>query len=97
MAKINKYEIHDFYCINCGAKSIPLARPRAKQKDKFHRKLLYCYQCGHTVNHVECRNDIERQQFYADFMSGKFKQEAEEELRFEQEHPSIEMCLKGKK
>lgn len=80
---LTHFETHDFYCINCGAKSIPLARPRSKQKDKFHRKLLYCYHCGHTINHVECRNDEEKQQFYEDFIAGKYRAEAEEELLFE--------------
>lgn len=79
----NCYETHDFYCINCGGKSIPLARAMSNQKGKFHRKLLYCYHCGHTVNHIECRNDEERQQFYNDFMDGKYLKEAAEELQFE--------------
>ena len=54
---------HDFYCINCGKKGMPLARKTGKQKEKFHRKRLYCLNCKTEVNHIECRNQEEVETF----------------------------------
>lgn len=85
----NNFESHDFYCINCGTKSISLMRPVSIQRGKFHRKLLFCFHCKHTVNHIECRNDEERKKFYQDFQDGKYIEEAAEELEFEKQQKSL--------
>ena len=55
---------------------------------------MYCWHCKHTVNHIECRNEEERQQFLIDFAAGKYREEAEEELKYEQEHPRFQNYLK---
>ena len=39
------YEIHDFYCLNFGKKSIPLSRKSGHQHARNHRKRLYCPNC----------------------------------------------------
>lgn len=71
--------IHDFYCVNCGA-SIPL--PRKAEREKGHRKKLWCWKCNLVVNHVECRNYKERQLFEKQFKAGAFAKEAKEEREF---------------
>ena len=79
----------DFYCINCGNKSIPLARAGNKRKGKGHRKNMYCPNCRHTVNHIECRNIYEVQEFLEDFKNGVYKDEARAELEYEEGNPRL--------
>ena len=95
--RINSFEQHDFYCINCGEKGIPLTRQQSNQRGAFHRKLMYCWHCKHTVNHIECRNEIERQEFLTNFINGAYKDEAAEELKYEAEHPRFQNYLKEMK
>lgn len=87
------FETHDFYCINCGNKGIPLTRISAKKKGKGHRKNMYCYHCKHTVNHIECSNEEEVAQFKKDFANGIYKEEAERELTYEKESPRLSTLL----
>lgn len=90
------YETVDFYCINCGSKSIPLARAGNKRRGKDHRKNMYCPRCKHTINHIECRNEDEVNQFLEDYKNGVYKDEAEAELQYEAEHPRLStLCYGG--
>lgn len=86
---------HDFYCINCGNKGIPLIRKVGFQRNKFHRKKLYCIYCKTEVNHVECRNQDEINQFLKDFQDGVYKDEAKESLSYIEEE-TLHECLKQK-
>ncbi len=63
-------EIHRFFCPRCGEESIPLARTKGKDRGKHHLKMLYCYHCKMTLNHVECRNDQEVAEFKEKFKAG---------------------------
>lgn len=72
-----KVDIHDFYCLNCGHKSLPCLRPQAHRREKFHRKKLYCPHCGLTVNHIEVKSDAEAFEFREAFENGDFEREAE--------------------
>lgn len=92
--KANLFTIHDFYCINCGEKGIPLTRQQSKQHEAFHRKRMYCWHCRHTVNHIECRNEVERQEFLLQFKMGAFADEARAELEYEIAHPKFQNYLK---
>lgn len=83
------YETTDFYCINCGNKSIPLSRAGNKKKGKGHRKNMYCPTCKHTVNHIECRNSYEVDEFLEDFKNGVYKDEARAELEYEAGNPRL--------
>lgn len=74
------YEQHDFYCIKCGKKGIPLSRKVGFQHSKFHRKKLYCIYCGMEVNHIECKTYEDVENFLQDFKEGKFKDEAEKSV-----------------
>lgn len=95
MSKQKAYESHDFYCINCGQKNIPLLRSGSQLKGKYHRKNMYCYHCKHTVNHIECRNAEEVNAFLNDYKNGVFKEEANSELSYEQEHSSFHCFCYG--
>ena len=73
---------HNFYCIACGNKGIPLARKMGKQREKFHRKKLFCLTCGKEVNHIECRNQEEIDTFKRNFEKGVYADEAKQEIVF---------------
>lgn len=73
-------ETHEFRCLCCGKPTIPILRPASRQKEKFHRKKLYCPNCHKEYNAVEIRNEFERQEFLNDFKQGKFIEEAKESV-----------------
>ena len=75
---------HDFYCLQCGKRAMSIQRPRAKMREKFHRKKLYCPHCRTTLNCIEVKNDTEVFEFREMFEAGEFKIEAEK---------SIEECV----
>ena len=68
---------HNFYCIKCGNRGIPLQRRKSLTKEKFHRKKLYCIYCKEEVNHAEVKNDYEVQEFKEAFINGYFLKELE--------------------
>lgn len=80
-----KYEIHDFYCMNCGNR-LPLARKTNRLREPMHRKKLYCPYCNIEANMVEVKNYKEKLKFQEMFANGEF----EEELKI-----SIEKTQKG--
>ena len=73
---------HDFYCMKCGNKGIPLCRNVGHQHSKFHRKKLYCVYCREEINHVECRNKLDVRKFKEDFEAGLFVEEANASVEF---------------
>lgn len=66
----------DFYCVNCGKRTMTIPRPKSLIRPAFHRKKLYCPWCKETYNCVECRNDAEAYEFRLDFEDGLYKEEA---------------------
>lgn len=76
------YETHDFYCLNCGRKSIPIVRSTGRLREKKHRKVLYCPWCQRDVNHIECRTPREVEIFNQRFKNGEFAEEATQSLEF---------------
>ena len=76
-----KYESHDFYCLNCGQKGLPCQRKHGQQREPFHRKRLYCVFCKTDVNHIEIRNQEEKEIFMEAYNNGEYKTESEESLR----------------
>ena len=78
-----------FFCLSCGREGIPLARHAGKQREKNHRKKLYCIHCKETVNHIECKNEIDVREFREDFERGVFLNEAKESMAFIQNEKSI--------
>jgi transcription elongation factor Elf1 len=93
MANMNmsakNFSPHDFYCLNCGARNIPVFRSRGRCKEQFHRKKLYCPNCGVTCNHVEIRNDQEAYDFRFSFEAGDFIEEAKESISEVQKEEAI--------
>ena len=77
-----KFNEHDFYCINCGHKGIPLSRKQGHQHERFHRKKLFCIYCQQEVNHIECKNDEDVAEFKRNFENGVYKDEAEESVSY---------------
>ena len=82
MAKRQVTVVHDFYCMNCGHKSISLARKRGKLHSKFHRKKMYCPYCGNVVNHIEVRNELEEYEIKEMIENGDYVEEAQESMEF---------------
>lgn len=71
----------DFYCLNCGNK-ITIPRSRGFQREKFHRKRLWCIRDRAEVNHVQVRNDEEKAEFFTLLEQGAFVQEAEQSMSY---------------
>lgn len=76
------FEEHSFYCMKCGNKGIPIQRKSGFQHSKFHRKKLYCIYCQEEVNHVECKNEEDVEEFLENFKNGVYKDEAERSLDY---------------
>lgn len=70
MRRKNNMETHRFFCPRCGQESIPLPRFGGSLREKGHLKMLYCYHCKMTLNHVECRDELEVREFKEAFKSG---------------------------
>ena len=83
MGKTRKgMEYHDFFCLKCGNKGIPIGRKQGFQHGKYHRKKLYCIHCREEVNHMECRTQEEIDEFRNAFERGEFVNEAEESISY---------------
>lgn len=80
MARYTNGSIHKFFCMKCGQESIPIFRKAGKQKEKMHRKRMYCFHCKEEINHIEVRNWQEEAEFKKAFASGSYVQEVEESL-----------------
>ena len=77
-----RVELHDFYCLKCGNKGIGVFRNVGFQRERFHRKRLYCPFCKEEVNHIECKTYEEVQIVKDAFEREEFKEEAEESLSY---------------
>lgn len=80
MGKSNSVVINRFFCINCGNESTPLARKRGHQHERFHRKKCFCVTCQRCINHVECKNETDIEDFKAAFIAGEYAAEAAESV-----------------
>ena len=74
------YETHNFLCLRCGQAGVPIQRKIGKQHGAFHRKKLYCPWCKVDINHVEVRNQQEKEIFMEGFKNGDYREEAEESI-----------------
>lgn len=75
-------EEHYFFCIKCGHQGIPIQRKKGHQHKKMHRKTLYCPYCKTYINHIECKNSEDIEEFYRAFHNGEYKEEAEESEKY---------------
>ncbi len=76
------FETHDFYCINCGKKGIPIQRKKGHQHGSLHMKKLFCIYCHEEVNHVECKTLKDVEKFKKNFEKGVYKQDAENSIAY---------------
>ena len=74
------YDSHKFFCLACGAEGIPIQRKQGQQRERFHRKKLYCPRCKNTVNRIECRTIEDIEVFKEEFKQGVYENEAKESL-----------------
>ena len=74
------YIQHDFYCLKCGQKGLPVWRNNGHLHSKNHRKKLYCFNCQCEVNHIEIFTQSDLEKFKIDFENGVYKNEAEESI-----------------
>lgn len=79
---MRNYTEHSFYCLKCGNKGIPIMRRDAKKHTPFHRKKLYCLYCKTEVNHIECTNYLEVEEFKKNFEEGVYVDESEASVSF---------------
>lgn len=77
---MRNYTEHKFYCMNCGRAGIPIMRPDARKHERHHRKKLYCITCKTEVNHIECSNINEENEFLTNFKEGVYFDEAKESI-----------------
>ena len=82
MARGRNFEIHDFYCMNCGKKSMMLPRSLNHQRGRMHEKKLFCVFCNETLNHVECQSMADAEKFKKKFARGEYKEKARESIEF---------------
>lgn len=71
----NQFEMHDFYCIKCGAKIMTLPRQTCHKHEAFHKKALWCPYCQEVFNAVEVTNDEEAYTFKENFENGVYREE----------------------
>ena len=64
--------IHRFFCTKCGKEGITLPRKRGHERERMHKKKLYCIFCKDEINHIECRNSVEILEFKENFKEGVY-------------------------
>lgn len=77
-----KCDTHEFYCMKCGNRGIPLSRNRGHQHGRFHRKKIFCLYCQQEVNHIECKNPEDVKEFQENFEKGVYEDEANESVSY---------------
>ena len=57
-------------------------RKIGKQKERFHRKRLFCPWCKNDVNAVECKTQQDIDEFLDRYNKGEFVEEAKESMNY---------------
>lgn len=71
-----KYITHDFFCIHCGNKGVPISRQAGRMREKGHYKNLYCVYCKDYTRHLEVHNEIDISEFKENFQKGVYINDA---------------------
>ena len=79
---MRNYTEHSFYCIKCGKKGIPCMRKDSAKHSRFHRKKLFCIYCQTEINHIECNDQYDVEEFLENFSKGVYADEAEASISF---------------
>lgn len=83
---MRNYSESVFYCLNCGMENMHIYRNNGRLKERGHRKKLYCPWCKTEGNHIECRNELEEQDFLKAFKKGLFAEEAQNSISYIDQH-----------
>ena len=67
-----KEESHQFYCVECGKKGIPVARSKSSQREKGHLKKLWCLNCKKETNHAEISKNYPVEIFLYEYNNHNF-------------------------
>lgn len=81
----NQY-FSDFYCTQCGHKTIPIVRKHGADREGGHLKNLYCPYCMHENNCVEIRpfGQYRLEDFELEFNGGNFNTDGTRKMPYKQ-------------
>ena len=81
---IRNIEEHDFYCVKCGNKGIPIMRRGGNFREAGHLKKLYCLFCKKEINHVECLpfSKYTYEDFKLEFENNNFDEEGNRKVKY---------------
>lgn len=74
MGNTNGY-LSDFYCSECGRKSLPVWRKKSNSREAGHLKKLFCIYCGKETNQVEVspKSGYTKEDFDFEFRNHNFE------------------------
>lgn len=83
--KGNNFIDSDFYCTQCGSKTINVWRRRGQEREAGHLKKLYCFKCNKEQNCVEIKQNNKNyryQDFLLEFENHNFDEEGNRKIAF---------------
>lgn len=83
--KGNNFIDSDFYCTQCGGKTINVWRRRGQEREAGHLKKLYCFKCNKEQNCVEIKQNNKNycyQDFLLEFENHNFDEEGNRKRAF---------------
>lgn len=83
--KGNNFIDSDFYCTQCGSKTINVWRRRGQEREAGHLKKLYCFKCNKEQNCVEIKQNNKNycyQDFLFEFENHNFDEEGNRKTVF---------------
>ena len=86
MAKNNVITDHEFYCVICGSRGIPIARRKGAEREPGHLKKLFCLHCGVETNHCECIpwSKYTHDDFLIEYEAGNFTKDGLRKIPYNQ-------------
>lgn len=86
MAKNNLITDHEFYCVICGSRGIPITRRKGAEREPGHLKKLWCLKCNAETNHAECipNSKYTHNDFIREYEVGNFTKEGLRKIPYNQ-------------
>ena len=74
---MKKMILNDFYCTQCGNKSVPVWRQKGAEREAGHLKKLFCLTCRKDTNHAECvpNSKYTKEDFWTEYYNNNFDKE----------------------
>lgn len=74
---------HEFYCVHCGRKALPICRT-GKMREAGHLEKQFCFFCGSATNHAECipGSGYDKDEFFREYNDGNFSAEGQRIIPF---------------